>query len=126
MRNAVITGTSMGEETRDVSCTGPSQLQLRCIGKEGGISEEKESGAELVKDKKEGDRDRWNCDALHSIMLMRRIIMSSPQAVEADRVGVGVGASVSLLTLGFVCMRVHGKGREEKTNLFESDCVTLP
>lgn len=47
--------------------------------------------------------------------------MSSPQAVEADRVGVGVGvgASVSLLTLGFVCMRVHGKGREEKPNLLK-------
>lgn len=116
MRSAVITGTSMGEETRDVSSSmGPHQLQLTCIGKEGGISEEKKRGAELVKDKKEGDRDRWNCDTLHSIMLMRRIIMSSPQAVEADRVGVGAG--VSLLTLGFVCMRVHGKGREEKRNL---------
>lgn len=74
-----------------------------------------------MKDKKEGDRDTWNCDALHSIMLMRMIIMSSPQAVEADRVGVGVGvgASVSLLTLGFVCMRVQGKGREEKPKLLK-------
>lgn len=89
--------------------------------KRGGHLRAKKRGAELVKDKKEGDRDTWNCDALHSIMLMRMIIMSSPQAVEADRVGVGVGvgASVSLLTLGFVCMRVQGKGREEKPKLLK-------
>lgn len=43
------------------------------------------------------------CDALHSIMLMRRIIMSPPQAVEAQ-----CGHKcVSLLMLGFVCKAVH-------------------
>lgn len=50
-----------------------------------------------------GDRARWICDALHSIMLMRRIIMSPPQAVEAQ-----CGHKcVSLLMLGFVCKAVH-------------------
>ncbi len=57
--------------------------------KRGGISAEKREGEELVKDMREGDGARWNCDALHSIMLMRRIIMSPPQAVETDQVGVG-------------------------------------
>lgn len=37
-----------------------------------------------MKDMRGGDRARWICDALHSIMLMRRIIMSPPQAVEAQ------------------------------------------
>lgn len=31
-----------------------------------------------MKDMRGGDRARWICDALHSIMLMRRIIMSPP------------------------------------------------
>lgn len=56
--------------------------------KRGDISGGKKRGEELVKDMREGDRARWNCAALRSIMLMRRIIMSPPQAVEADRVGV--------------------------------------
>lgn len=60
------------------------QLHLTCIGKEGASQREKKRGEELVKDMREGDKARWNCDALHSIMLMRRIIMSPPQAVEAD------------------------------------------
>lgn len=50
-----------------------------------------------MKDTREGDRGRWNREAPHSIMLMRRIIMSPPQAMKADR--VGVGASISLLTV---------------------------
>lgn len=59
-------------------------MNLTCNGK-GGHLRGKNRGEGTVKDKKDGDRDRWNCDALHSIMLMRRIIISSPQAVEADR-----------------------------------------
>lgn len=56
-----------------------------------------------MKDMRGGDRARWICDALHSIMLMRRIIMSPPQAVEAQ-----CGHKcVSLLMLGFVCKAVH-------------------
>lgn len=56
-----------------------------------------------MKDMRGGDRARWICDALHSIMLMRRIIMSPPRAVEAQ-----CGHKcVSLLMLGFVCKAVH-------------------
>lgn len=61
-----------------------------------------------MKDKKTGGRDRWNCDALHSIMLMRRIMMSSPQAVEADCVGVGASVFASDTAI-CVCVCVNGK-----------------
>lgn len=52
---------------------------------------------------------RWNRDALHSIMLMRRIIMSPPQAVEADRVGVGTSVFTFddvICALGLLSVRV--------------------
>lgn len=55
-----------------------------------------------MKDTREGNRARWSCDALHSIMLMKRIIMSPPQAVEADR----AWAQVCFTFDGVIC--VHG------------------
>lgn len=43
-----------------------------------------------MKDMRGGDRARWICDALHSIMLMRRIIMSPPLRLWRYSVGTSV------------------------------------
>lgn len=42
-----------------------------------------------MKDMREGDKARWNSDALHSIMLMSRIIMSSPSGSGGRQSGCG-------------------------------------